>query len=266
LHADSVLALAPTYPGYLKATKMVHAAYRALPARAGGYDGDEWVQAVPTARVVWCCTPNNPTGAVLKHDDALRIVRVLPSGSVAVFDETYRDFCTDPNAANGMELVQAGMPAIVVRTFSKLYGLAGARVGYAVTHPDLAAAMLEHLDAFPVNRFGQAAAVAALSDAEHQAATRAYVLAGRAQLEDGLRRLNVEFIPSQANFVTANFGAACDGVVQTLQGAGYLVRAMDGPWGLPGWVRITVGLEAHNTAVLRAIEAYRHSRDGGVGD
>jgi histidinol-phosphate aminotransferase len=226
-----------------------------VPAIAGGYDVAAWMEAVGAARIAWLCTPNNPTGRALFQGDAARIVARLSGHGIAVFDETYRDFVDAADCADGLAFLREGAPVIVVHTFSKLYGLAGLRVGYALARPGDIAAMLERLDAFPVNRAGQAAAVAALADVEHQQRSRQFVLAGRRQLEAGFRQLGIEFFPSQANFVTAKFGEACDRVVQDLREAGILVRPMDGPWGLPGWARITVGFEEHNTAVLRSIGA-----------
>lgn len=251
---DVAVGLTPTYPGYRNASATMRATYRPVEASDGGYDAARWEAAVADARLAWLCTPNNPTGRPLKHDDAAKIVAALPPQGIAVFDETYRDFVDEPDAADGLALLRAGARVIVVHTFSKLYGLAGLRVGYALAWPEHITALLERLDAFPVNRAGQAAAVAALADVAHQADSRRFVLQGRRQLEAGLRRLGVPFFPSQANFVTANFGDACARIKQTTQEAGYVVRAMDGPWGLPGWLRITVGFEQHVTDILRAIE------------
>ena len=259
---DVAVGLAPTYPGYRNAAATMRATYTPVAAVAGGYDVGAWTSAVAGARLAWLCTPNNPTGRVLRHADAVRIVDALPAHGLAVFDETYRDFVDDPAAADGLALLQAGAPVIVVHTFSKLYGLAGLRIGYALASPTQVAAMLDRLDAFPANRAGQAAAAAALTDAEHQARSRQFVLDGRRQLEDGLRRLGIEFFPSQANFVTAHFGTASDRVLKNALEAGYQLRPMDGPWELPGWLRITVGFDHHVMGVLRAIEASLASSRG----
>lgn len=252
---DVAVGLSPTYPGYKNATAVMRASYREVAALEGGYDADAWARATVDARLVWLCTPNNPTGRALSQPAAERIVAAMSPTGIAVADETYRDFVDDPTVADGLSLQKAGAPVIVVHTFSKLYALAGLRVGYAIARPDQVAAMLDRLDAFPVNRAGQAAAVAALSDARHQDESRRFVLAGRRQLEDGLRRLRVTFFPSQANFVTAHFGHNAVRVLDAAKTVGYILRSMDGQWGLPGWVRITVGFEHHNTDVLRAIAA-----------
>jgi histidinol-phosphate aminotransferase len=251
---DISVGLAPTYPGYKNAAGVMRAEFRGVAAAGGGYDAAAWVQAVRDARLAWLCTPNNPTGRALAHDDAARIVAALPPRGIAVFDETYRDFVDEPDCADGLAFLHEGRPVIVVHTFSKLYGLAGLRVGYALARTQDVEAMMDRLDAFPVNRAGQAAAVAALADEAHQAQSRRLVLDGRRQLQDGLGRLGIEYIPSQANFVTARFGNASERVFRGLKDAGYLVRSMDGPWGLPGWLRITIGFEAHNTAILQAIQ------------
>jgi histidinol-phosphate aminotransferase len=251
---DVAVGLSPTYPGYQNATKVMRATFRAVPAKDGGYELARWLEAVDGARLVWLCTPNNPTGRALTHEDASRIAGALPEDALAIFDETYRDFIEAPDCADGLALLQAGAPVIVVHTFSKLYGLAGLRVGYALARPRDIAAMLDRLDAFPVNRAGQSAAVAALADVQHQERSRSYVISGRRQLEEGLRLLGIDFFPSQANFVTARFDGACERVMQFLKNDGYQVRSMDGQWGLPGWVRITIGFSEHNADVLQGIE------------
>jgi histidinol-phosphate aminotransferase len=252
---DVAVGLSPTYPGYKNATAVMRATYRPVAAVDGGYDIAPWIRAVADARLAWLCTPNNPTGRALSHAAARRIIAALPPSGIAVFDQTYRDFIDAADVADGLALQKEGAPVIVVHTFSKLYGLAGLRVGYALARPDQVTAMLERLDAFPVNRAGQAAAVAALADIEHQDETRRFVLEGRRQLEDGLRRLGVPFFPSQANFVTAQFGAACEQVLRAAKDGGYVLRPMDGQWGLPGWLRITIGFHHHNADVLRVVEA-----------
>jgi histidinol-phosphate aminotransferase len=252
---DDAVGLAPTYPGYSNASNVMLARYSAVPARDGGYDTGAWVKAVASARIAWLCTPNNPTGCALSHAAAREIVGALPPNGIAVIDQTYRDFSEDPAITDGIALLRGGAPVVVVHTFSKLYALAGLRIGYAVASAAHIGAMLERLDTFPVNRAGQAAAVAALADAEHQAATLAFVRQGRRQLETGLRQLGVTYFPSHANFVTARFGEAAPRVLERAKEAGYALRSMDGIWGLPGWLRITVGLEQHNADVLRAIAA-----------
>jgi histidinol-phosphate aminotransferase len=250
---DIALGLAPTYPGYGNASTVMRARYDALPAMHGGYQTSAWATAAATARIAWLCSPNNPTGCVLSHAAADEIVRALPARGLAVIDQTYRDFADDAAIADGVALLRDGAPVIIVHTFSKLYALAGLRIGYALGSAPHIAAMFERLDTFPVNRAGQAAAVAALRDTEHQAATLAFVRRGRRQLEVGLDDLGVTFFRSQANFVTACFGDAAARVLERAQDAGYVLRSMDGAWGLPGWLRITVGLEQHNADVLLAI-------------
>jgi histidinol-phosphate aminotransferase len=250
---QKTVGLAPTYPGYANASTIMRARYEAVPAEQGGYDTVAWVRAVAAVRIAWLCTPNNPTGCGLSHAAAREVIGALPTDGLAVIDQTYRDFADDATVTNGVALLRDGAPVIIVHTFSKLYALAGLRVGYALASAAHVAAMLERLDAFPANRAGQAAALAALRDTEHQAATLAFVRQGRRQLETGLRDLGIRFFPSQANFVTAHFADAAPRVLERARDAGYALRSMDGIWGLPGWLRITVGLAHHNTDVLAAI-------------
>jgi histidinol-phosphate aminotransferase len=252
---DRAVGLAPTYPGYGNASTVMRAHYETLPAVDGGYDTEAWVRAAATARIAWLCTPNNPTGCALPAASAERIVRALPPDGLAVIDQTYRDFADDASIVDGVAMLRGGAPVIVVHTFSKLYALAGLRIGYALASASHIGAMLQRLDTFPVNRAGQAAAVEALRDTAHQAATLAFVRQGRRQIEAGLRQLGVPFFPSQANFVTARFGDAAPRVLESARNAGYALRSMDGIWGLPGWIRITVGLEHHNADVLRVLAA-----------
>ena len=249
---QKAVALAPTYTGYISATQTMHATYQSLPAKHGGYDVGAWIDVAPSAQLLWLCSPNNPTGCVLKQQDAEAILQQLPRRSTVVFDAAYGDFVDDADAADGFRLLREDTRVIVVKTFSKLYGLAGLRLGYAVASADRIAAMMDRLDTFATNRPAQAAALAALADQNHQAATKRLVSEGRKLLRDGLMQLGLEVYPSQANFVTVRVGAARDRVVAEAHDAGYLIRPLSGPWGLPDAVRIGVGRPEHIHDVLAA--------------
>lgn len=194
------------------------------------------------ARVVWLCDPNNPTGALLGQEEWDAFLAALPAGCAAIVDEAYVDY-VDPESRVHRELdAAAGRPVVALRSFSKLFGLAGLRLGYAVVHPSLA----PHLDVvqepFNVNRAALAAGAACLRDRAAIEERRRLVVAARDALVESLRDAGVQPYPSAANFVLAEVGGDDVALVEELARRGLLVRS-GSELGVPGHVRVTVGPE-----------------------
>ncbi|HEX8487438.1 MAG TPA: histidinol-phosphate transaminase, partial [Propionibacteriaceae bacterium] len=205
----------------------------------------------PATRAVLLCTPNNPTGPAIGHDDLVRFVDALPDSVLVVVDEAYVEFVTDPGATRGLEVL-AGRPNVVVlRTFSKAYGLAGFRVGYCVADPELAAAVRTVALPFGVSLPAQAAVVASL-EAEPALLERVEVIvAAREALADGLTQLGFDVPDSQANFVWLPAGPDTTRYADHFVTAGLMVRPYAAGESGDG-VRITVGEPEANALVLAA--------------
>jgi histidinol-phosphate aminotransferase len=191
----------------------------------------------PNTRLIFLTSPNNPTGTRIPNAELERFLRALPSGVVCVLDEAYYEFLENPPPS--VDWVKEGLPLIVLRTFSKIQGLAGLRIGYGIASPEVAEILQRCRQPFNANAMAQAAALAALADREHMERTRRLTLEGRARLQAFFTRLGLRFIPSEANFVFVQCGEA-DRVFKALLQRGVIIRSMTS-YGLPDWVRVSIG-------------------------
>lgn len=234
--------------------KMFGAEVVTVPARQYGHDLPAMLRAItPKTRIVFVANPNNPTGTLAPREDVVQFVNDVPDNVLLVMDEAYIEFLND--AVDLVPLIRLGTRKnlILMRTFSKIYGLAGVRIGYGIGSPELISAFEKVRQPFNINSVAQAAAVAALDDDEHVRRTRANNFAGLNFIEHALRQMNIEVVPSQANFVLARVG---DGqkVFDAMQRQGVIVRPMGG-YQLPEWIRISIGTPEENgrcLAVLRS--------------
>ena len=208
----------------------------------------------PRTRVVFLDNPNNPTGTAHPQAELADFARSLPDDVLLVLDEAYAEY--QDAAPDFRPLIAAGRPVLCTRTFSKIYGLAGLRIGYGFTRPDIAALLQRARAPFNINSVAQAAAVAALDDAEFVRRSREANRAGLRQLEAGCRKLGLEWIPSQANFILVEVPDGANAFA-FLQARGTIVR----PFGtLPNHVRISVGTSAQNQRCLANLRTYLASR------
>ena len=225
----------------------------AAPARNHGHDLQAMGAAIrPDTRIVWIANPNNPTGNFLPYAEVRAFLEGLPGDVVVVLDEAYNEYLPPAERQDTAAWLKDFPNLIITRTFSKIYGLAGLRVGYALASAEVADLMNRVRQPFNVNNLALAAAVAALDD--HLFVAESYRLnqQGMAQIVGGLKRLGLEHIPSHGNFVTFRAGDAA-AVNQKLLQQGVIVRPIAG-YGLPEWLRVTIGTEPENARFLEALE------------
>jgi histidinol-phosphate aminotransferase len=219
------------------------------------HDLDAMARAVtPRTRLVIVCNPNNPTGTSVGADAFDRFVAALPRNVVLVVDEAYFEYVRRPDFPNALAWVGRRPGTIVLRTFSKIYGLAGLRVGYGVGDPELVSYLERARHPFDVGLLAQVAAEAALDDADFVARSRAVNAEGMATLERELAALGIETWPSDANFLLARAGGRA--TYDALLREGVIVRPLGG-FGLTDCVRITVGLPDENARLVSALRALR---------
>jgi histidinol-phosphate aminotransferase len=229
-------------------------------AKAYGHDLGAMRAAIePETRVVFIANPNNPTGTLLSGAEVEGFLADAPKDVVVVLDEAYNEYLPEAVRYDSLRLLGRHRNLVVTRTFSKAYGLAGLRVGYAVCDPSIADLLNRVRQPFNVNNLALAAAIAALDDAEFLRRSHALNLAGLRQLTAGFERLGLRWIPSYANFVTVEIpragGASQAGAVyQGLLRQGVIVRPVAG-YELPDHLRITVGLPEENDRFLAALAA-----------
>lgn len=224
-----------------------------VPAKDYGHDLKAMVKAItPNTKVMFVATPNNPTGTLSSKGDLVELINNVPPHVVLVIDEAYIEFLKDP--VDFLPLIQRGdFPnLILMRTFSKIFGLAGLRVGYGIGHPEVIAALEKIRQPFNLNLPAQIGAMAALDDLDHVNKTRALNQAGLDFYELAFRKLGLEFIPSAANFILVKVGDGQKAFLG-LQKLGVITRPMGG-YGLPEWLRISVGTGAENQRCLEALQ------------
>ena len=238
---------------YPLATLSTGAELIATPAKHYGHDLDAMLAAIrPDTRIVWIANPNNPTGNFLPYPEVRVFLEAVPREVVVVLDEAYNDYLPPAERVDTAAWIADFPNLVVTRTFSKIFGLAGLRVGYALASAEIADLMNRVRQPFNVNNLAIAAAIAALDD--HLFVAESYELnrRGMEQLVAGLKRLGLEHIPSHGNFVTFRVGDGA-AVNQKLLKQGVIVRPIGG-YGLPEWLRVTIGTEPENARFLEALE------------
>jgi histidinol-phosphate aminotransferase len=202
--------------------------------------------------VVWIANPNNPTGTWLAAEPLRSFIAALPETCICVLDEAYAEYVDEPDYPDGVAWLAELPNLIVTRTFAKVHGLAALRVGYGLSHPDLADLLNRVRQPFNVNAPAQAAAEAALADREHVERSVAHNRREMARLTAGLDDLGLGYIPSVGNFVTVDLQRPAAPVDQALLRAGVICRPV-GNYGLPNHLRVSIGLEQENTRLLETL-------------
>ena len=213
----------------------------------------------PKTRAVFIANPNNPTGTKVDQAEIDLFMDQVPDHVLVVFDEAYFEFLQDP--PDVLPYIRRGRNVIVMRTFSKIMGLANLRIGYGITTPEIAAVLQRTRQPFNDNGIAQAGALAGLLDENHMQKTRELTFEGRAYFEREFAKMGLEYVPSVANFVLVNVG---DGkaVFEWMLRKGIILRAM-GSYGLPEWVRISVGTMEQNQRCVTELKEL--AKTGGLG-
>ncbi len=206
-------------------------------------------------RLIFIANPNNPTGTLACQDEIDRFIERVPENVVVVFDEAYFEYLDDP--PDTLRFVQAGRNVAVLRTFSKIQGLAGLRIGYGIARPELIKVLQKTRQPFNVSGIAQAAALAGLADDEHRRETKRITDEGRAYLQDQFRAVNLSFVPSAANFVLVKVGDGA-GTFRKLLERQIIVRALKG-YNLPEWIRVSVGKMEQNQKCIAALREVLNS-------
>jgi histidinol-phosphate aminotransferase len=203
----------------------------------------------PKTRLIFIPNPNNPTGTLVSQRAIDRFMSRVPENIVVVFDEAYFEFLDDP--PDTLQYVHEERNVVVLRTFSKIHGLAGLRIGYAVARPDVIEVLHKTRQPFNVNRVAQAGALAALNDDAHLRETKRVIDEGRVYLQKQFSEMQIPFVPAVANFVMVNVGDGC-AVFEKLLRRRIIVRPLKG-YGLTEWVRISVGTMEQNKKLIAAL-------------
>ncbi|MGB8692770.1 MAG: histidinol-phosphate transaminase [Steroidobacteraceae bacterium] len=215
-----------------------------------GHDLAAMARAIDAdTRLVFIANPNNPTGTWIEAAALRAFIAAAPPHALIVLDEAYYEYSRLSGCDGTLEWLQEFPNLVLVRTMSKAYGLAGIRIGYAISHPEVADALNRIRPAFNVSNVAQAGAIAALADPHHLEQVVARTIAERGRMEAALRAANIAFAPSATNFLLVEVGARMPEIYEQLLRGGIIVRPMAG-YGLPRHLRISVGLPEQNTQLL----------------
>ncbi|HZG72194.1 MAG TPA: histidinol-phosphate transaminase [Chondromyces sp.] len=252
---NTVMA-SPTFSQYRHNAIVEGAEIREIPLVDGAHDLDAMLQAVDSqTAVVWLCSPNNPSGVYLNENQLHKFLKAVPKDVLVVLDEAYYEYVTADDYYNAREIVDQYPNVLVTRTFSKIYGLASFRVGYAFGNEEI----IRYLDPvrapFNVNTIAQGVAVAALSDQEFVESCRIENQKGLEQYYQFCKEENLSYYPSQGNFVLIDFQCDGDEVFQYLMSKGYIVRSGKA-LGFPTSVRVTVGSHEENEGIIALMKRF----------
>ncbi len=252
--ADSAVVPTPSFAGYPLVIELMGARVVRVPLLPSGtMDLDAMAKAAreTNAKMIFLCRPNNPTGAVFAEELFPAFMAQVDPETLVIVDEAYREF--DETPFDSRSFLQQYPNVVVTRTFSKIYGMAGFRLGYGVLRPELIAPFYTVRDPFSVNNLATAAGLAALDDTEHLERTRHLNREGKAFLYALFERLGLPYVPTQANFVLFDCGRPAADVYGALMHRGVLVRPC-ASFGLPNHIRVTVGTPAENARFAEALE------------
>ena len=252
-HADSAIYSQHAFAVYPLVVQAIGATGIEAPARDFGHDLDAMLRAVrPNTRLVFIANPNNPTGTLVRAPQLEAFLSALPRRVLVVLDEAYHEYLSPELRADSMVWLNRFSNLVITRTFSKVYGLAGLRVGYAFAEPGVADLMNRVRQPFNVNSMSLAAAAAALGDTDFVRKSYELNREGMKQITGGLERLRIEYIPSYGNFVSFKVKDA-GAVYRGLLKIGVIVRPI-ASYGMPDYLRVTIGLESENARFLGSLK------------
>ena len=251
---DEVVLPRPSFLFYEIALRSAGATPVWVPLKSNAIDLEGMQQKITTkTRLVFLNVPFNPTGSIISKTEFENFISAVPRHIVVVMDEAYIEFVRDPDCVRSSDYIESGNHIVGLRTFSKAYGLAGLRVGYGLMNAELSELLNRVRQPFNVNSLAQVAATAALKDDNFLQKTIQLVHEELDFLYACLTRLDIEYLPSQANFLMINVGQPADDVFERLLKQGVIVRSM-APYSYPEHIRVNVGLHSENVRFLEALE------------
>lgn len=217
-----------------------------IPLKEFKIDISKMIKAItPKTKIIFISNPNNPTGTITKREEIGRIIKQAPSDVLIVCDEAYHEYVDDPEYPDSLSWVREGKNIIVLRTFSKIHGLAGMRIGYGIARKGIISILNRARPPFNVNSLAQVAARASLKDKEHILRSKKIAREGKKFLYQKLTELGVPFVPTQANFILIKVGEKTRDIILTLLKKGIIVRGMEA-YNLPQYIRLTIGKQEEN--------------------
>jgi len=251
---DEALIGDVTFSRYQASVELMGGSCKEVPLKNHTFDLDAFYNAITDkTKIIWLCNPNNPTGTVYHAVTQLEFISAVPKNILVVIDEAYNEYVTDPLYPETINLVDRFDNVIVLRTFSKIYGLASLRLGYGVTNPEIVDLLNRIREPFNVNSVAQTAALAALKDKDFLQKSKKNNESGKKYLYNAFEEMGLEYIPTQANFIMVNIGRDSRQIFSELLKYGIIVRSGD-IFKMDNWLRVTIGTPEQNQAFINALK------------
>ena len=251
---DEGITCDPSFAFYRRAIRGALGTVKSIPLKNFEIDPEEILKGVSgKTRIIFLASPNNPTGKILPFSKLKSFMNSLDPGIFVVLDEAYYEFVDSPEAGSGLEILKDHENLIVLRTYSKIFSLAGLRIGFGIAHATVIQALLKLFLPFSVSTLSQAAALASLEEEKALAEIKRTNQEGRKYLYRELDNLGLAFVPTEANFILVNVGQANRADQQLLR-AGIIVRDMT-PWNLPEHIRITISTPENNRRLVEVLRS-----------
>jgi histidinol-phosphate aminotransferase len=250
---ESILTADTTFLEYKIIAKVLNRKLATVPLRYFKYDLESFKKKIDKkTKMIFIANPNNPTGTYVTKFELEDFLKDLPENILLVLDEAYDTFIDADDFPNSLKYT-GKKNVVVLKTFSKAYGLAGLRLGYAVAHADLASCMEKARQPFNVNSLAQQAGLAALDDKKFLTRTKKVILAGKSYLYENLKKMGLAAVPSVANFILVDVGREGTGVFKSMLKFGVIVRDMEA-YGLKNYIRVTIGTKKENERFIKVLK------------
>ena len=251
---DETIMAVPTFPQYKHNAEVEGATVIEVPLKNGVHDLEEMVRRVTErTKIIWICNPNNPTGTMNTHEEMVAMLEKVPQDVLVVLDEAYYEYVADPDYPDSLSLIQKYPNVLVLRTFSKIYGLAALRIGYGIGRVEVIHTINQVREPFNTSRFAQRAALVALKDQAFIEDCRQKNLEGISYLSEQFEKLGLKYFPTVANFIMVDVARPAKDVYEGLLEKGIIVRGGHN-LGMPTHLRVTVGSREQNEKFIAALE------------
>ena len=243
-----------TFPAYKIAVKIMGGKLTTVKLKDFRFDLDEILQRInKKTKIIFICNPNNPTGTIITKEEVSAFMKKVPQDVIVVFDEAYYHYVEDKNYPDSLSYILEGRNVIVIRTFSKIAGIAGVRVGYAIAKKDLIGYLRRVVNPFTTNRLAQVAASASLDDEKHYKKVLKSNHEGKKYLYNELKKLELFYVPTEGNFIFVNVKEDSEVIFEKLLKKGVIIRPGK-PYGCPNFIRITIGTPYENQKFIQAMK------------
>lgn len=252
-NGDEVITGEVTFQAYETITKIMGGEYIPVKLKNYYFDLEAIVACItPKTKMIYFCNPNNPTGTMVKKDAVEKMMETVPDDVIVVFDEAYCDYVDDKGYPDSLPYVLEGRNVIILRTFSKIAGIAGIRVGYGIARPEIIGYLRRVVDPFTTNRLGQAAALASLDDTAHYQQVLVANREGKKYLYQELDKLHLSYLPTETNFIFIDLKRDSQSFFEQCLRKGVIVRPGK-IYGCPTFIRVTIGTRSENEKFIQAL-------------